>query len=202
MARGSTEAQDVSKAGVGQNAGLYGGGQALAGVLAPQLIAQSANPQGFGQKGLADITTANEQSAGGGQAGAVGQGALEDSRTRNAGGSGMALAKAARESGKNLSNATLQTNIANEGLKEQQRETAQKGLQGLYGTDIAGSQEAAGNVAKNVNANAAQEDASWGWAKNILSPVLGAVGRVGPSVLAKFGGGGGSGGSGGYSGQY
>ncbi len=187
MARGSDQSNATATAGVGQNAGLYGGGQALAGVLAPQLIAQSANPQGFGQKGLADITTANEQSAGGGQAAAVGQGALEDSRTRNAGGSGMALAKAARESGKNLSNATLQTNIANEGLKEQQREGAQKGLQGLYGTDIAGSQEAAGNVAKNVQANAAQEDASWSWAKNILAPVLGAAGRVGGAAVGPGG---------------
>ncbi len=186
MARGSDQANATATAGVGQNAGLYGGGQALAGVLAPQLIAQSANPQGFGQKGLADITTANEQSAGGGQAAAVGQGALEDSRTRNAGGSGMALAKAARESGKNLSNATLQTNIANEGLKEQQREGAQKGLQGLYGTDITGSQQAAGNVAANVDANAKQEDASWSWAKNILAPVLGAAGQASPSIGKLF----------------
>jgi hypothetical protein len=164
MARGSTEAQDVSKAGVGQNAQLYGGGQALYGALTPQLLSQSANPQGFGQKGLADITTANEQSAGGTAGAAVGQGALEDSRTRNAGGSGMALAKAARESGKNLSNATLQTNIANEGLKNEQRQTAQKGLEGLYGVDVTGANAAAGEVANNVKANADQENASWGWA--------------------------------------
>jgi hypothetical protein len=182
MARGSDQSNATATAGVGQNAQLYGGSQALYGALTPQLLSQSANPQGFGQKGLADITTANEQSAGGTAGAAVGQGALEDSRTRNAGGSGMALSKAARESGKNLSNATLQTNIANEGLKEQQRSTAQKGLEGLYGTNVSGSQEAAGNVAKNVQANAAQEDASWGWAKNILGPVLGAAGRVGAAA--------------------
>ncbi len=187
MARGSDQSNAQANTSVGQNSGLYGGGQALAGVLAPQLISQSANPQGFGRQGLADITTANEQSAGGGQAGAVGQGALEDSRTRNAGGSGMALAKAARESGKNLSNATLQTNIANEGLKNEQRQTAQKGLEGLYGVDVTGANQAAGNVASNVEANAKQEDASWGWAKNILAPVLGAAGTAAAGGLGPGG---------------
>jgi hypothetical protein len=97
----------------------------------------------------------------------------------------MALSKAARESGKRLSDATLQTNIANEGLKEQQRSTAQKGLEGLYGVDVSGANEAAGNVAKNVQANAAQEDASWGWAKNILAPALGAAGGAAGGYLSR-----------------
>jgi len=95
----------------------------------------------------------------------------------------MALSKAARESGKNLSNATLQTNLANEQLKEQQRSTAQKGLEGLYGTQVGGANAALQGTAANVNANANQEDASWGWAKNILAPVLGAAGKVGAAAV-------------------
>src|SRR5580765_8283454 len=113
MARGSDQANAQANTSVGQNNTLFQGGQGVYNTLAPQLEAQAANPQGFGAENLARINTANQQSAGGSEAAAVGQGALEDSRTRNAGGSGMALAKAARESGKRLSAATLQTNIAN-----------------------------------------------------------------------------------------
>lgn len=185
MARGSDQANAASTASVGQNQQLFGGGQALYSTLAPQLTAQAANPAGFGPETLSRMDTAAEQGAGGGQAAATGQGALEESRTRNAGGAGMALSKAARESGKNLANSQLQARIANEGLKEEQRSTAQKGLEGLYGAQLQGSGEAAGNVAKNVNANAEQENASWGWAKNILGPVLGAAGNAAGGYLSR-----------------
>ncbi len=176
MARGSSEAQAGAKAGVAQNAQLFGGGQALYGTLAPQLQAEAANPQGFGEQGLARLDTAAQQSAGGGQAAATGEAALEESRTRNAGGSGMALAKAARESGKRATDATLQTRIANEGLKEQQRSGAQRGLEGLYGTQVGGGNQALGEAASNVNANTQAASQSWDWARNILQPVLSAAG--------------------------
>ncbi len=187
MARGSTDAQAASKAGVGQNASLFSGGQGLFNTLAPQLQAEAANPQGFGAPTLARLDTAAQESAGGGQAAATGQAALEDSRTRNAGGSGMALAKAARESGKNLAQSTLQTRLANEQLKEEQRSHAQGELGSLYGTNVGGGNAALGEVAGNVNANANQEDASWGWAKNILGPVLGAAGRGAPQIAKALG---------------
>ncbi len=185
MARGSDQANAASTAAVGQNQQLFGGGQALYSTLSPQLTAQAANPQGVGAEGLARLDTAAQESAGGGQAAATGQAALEDSRTRNAGGSGMALAKAARESGKRLTDATLQTRIANEGLKEKQREGAQRGLEGLYGTQLGASQEASGNVASNVRANADQENASWGWANSILSPIMGAAGGAAGGYLSR-----------------
>ncbi len=185
MARGSDQANAASTAGVGQNAQLFGQGQGLYSTLAPQLESEAANPQGFGAPTIARLDTAAQESAGGGQAAATGQAALEDSRTRNAGGSGMALSKAARESGKNLAQATLQTRLANEQLKEQQRSKAQSELGGLYGTNVGGENAALSGVASNVNANANQEDASWGWAKNILSPVLGAAGRVGAAYAEK-----------------
>jgi len=178
MARGSDQANAASRNAVGQNSTLFGGGQGLFNTLAPQLTAEAANPQGFGAPTLARLETANQESAGGGQAAATGQAALEDSRTRNAGGSGMALSKAARESGKTLAQSTLQTNLANEQLKEQQRSHAQSELGGLYGTNVSGGNAALGEVASNVNANANQEDASWGWAKNILAPTLGAASRT------------------------
>jgi len=84
MARGSDQANAASTAAVGQNQSLFGGGQSLYGTLAPQLTAQAANPQGVGPEGLARLDTAAQQSAGGSQAAATGEAALEDSRTRNA----------------------------------------------------------------------------------------------------------------------
>ena len=155
--------------------------------MAPQLEAQAANPQGFGAPGLARLRTANEQSAGGTNAGAVGEGALEEARTRNAGGAGMALSKAARSAGANLSNANLETNLANEQLKEQQRSRAQGELGSLYGTNVSGANTAAGQVAANVEANAKQEDASWGWAKYILDPALKAAGGAASAGMAPGG---------------
>ena len=191
MARGSDQANQASTNAVGQNSQLFGGGQGLFNTLAPQLQSEAANPQGFGAPTLARLDTAAQESAGGGEAAATGQAALQDSRTRNAGGSGMALSKAARESGKNLTQATLQTRLANEQLKEEQRSHAQSELGGLYGTNVSGGNAALGEVASNVNANANQEDASWGWAKNILGPVLGAAGKVGAAYAGGGGGGGG-----------
>jgi hypothetical protein len=190
MARGSDQANAQANTSVGQNSKLFGSGQALYSSLAPQLEAQAANPQGFGAPGLARLRTANEQSAGGSNAGAVGQGALEEARTRNAGGAGMALSKAARSAGANLSNANLETNLANEQLKEQQRSRAQGELGSLYGTNVSGANTAAGEVAHNVQANADQENASWGWAKNILQPVLAAAGGAAPTIGKAFGVGG------------
>lgn len=184
MARGSDQANAASTAGVGQNAAMFGQNQQLYSTLAPQLQQQAANPQGFGAPAMAKMQTEAQESAGGGQAAAVGQGALEEARTRNAGGAGAALSKAARESGKNLLKAQLGTSIENEQLKEQQRARAQGELGQLYGTGVSGGNAALGQVASNVNANANQEDASWGWAKNILQPVLKAAGGVGAAAMA------------------
>lgn len=183
MARGSDQANAQANTSVGQNSQLFGQGTGIYNTLAPSLESQAANPQGFGAPTLARMNTEAQESAGGSNAGAVGQGALEESRTRNAGGAGAALAKAARLSSGNLQKATLQTNIANEGLKEQQRETAQRGLEGLYGTDVTGANAAAGEVANNVRSNADQENASWGWARNVLQPVLAAGAKVGTAGL-------------------
>lgn len=178
MARGSDQANAVARAGVKQNAQLFGQGQGLYNTLVPTLASQMTNPQGMNPADMARAETANMETAGGENAAAQGEGALEETRTKNAGSRGMALAKAARESGKNLLRANLSTQLANQQLKEQQRERAQAELGGLYGTNVQGANQAAGEVAANVNANANQENASWGWAQNILRPVLGAASRT------------------------
>lgn len=129
--------EDLSKSLTGNAASLYG-------TLAPELTNQSINPQGIAPTDLASINTAAQQSAGGSQAGAVGQGALLASRTKNAGTADAAIAKSTENAGGQLSKAALGTQMANVGLKNQQQEHAQNSLQGLYGTDLSGGLNALG----------------------------------------------------------
>jgi len=172
MARGSsqasgaaTSAQDISNTAASNAAGLYG-------TLAPELQAEAAHPAGFDPTTLARMDTEAEQSAGGSQAGAVGQGALQTARTRNAGGADAAIAKSARSASEALSKGVLSTQIKNAQMKESQRRSALGGLEGLYGTNFGGSVNALGEVAQNVNANTNAENASWDWAKFILDPAM------------------------------
>jgi len=187
MARGSQTAQQGASAGLAQNQALSNTAAAGYSALAPQLQAQAMNPQGFGATNLARIKTENEQAAGGANAGATGEASLIEGRTKNAGGLGMALSKSARDIGKGLTSANLSANLANEGLKEQQREGALKGEEGLYGTNLAGAGAALGAVAPNVNADVNAKDASWNWSKYLLAPILSAAGGAATGGFAKGG---------------
>ena len=180
MARGSAVAQEGATTGLAQNKALFNQSGALYSTLAPQLAAQAANPRGMGPQDLARADTAAQQSAGGSQAAATGEASLIEGRTRNAGGLGMALGKAAREGGRQLSEATLGTRMADTELKENQRKEAIRGEEGLYGTSLAGSGQSLGQVASNVNADTGAKDASWNWSKYIMSPLLSAAGGAAP----------------------
>jgi hypothetical protein len=173
MARGSdqattagTSAQNMSNQ-FGANAGsLYSS-------LAPELESEAAHPAGFGPSEMAHMDTAAQQSAGGSNAGAVGQGALLASRTRNAGTADAAVQQSARDSGKTLSKATLGVQNQDAMLKQSQRRAALGGLQGLYGTEAGSSLGALGIVPQAVNANTNASNASWNWAKYLLDPAMG-----------------------------
>lgn len=105
------------------------------------------------------------QAAGGSNAAAVGQGQLQAARTRNAGGSSAAIPDATRGAGESLSKNLLGIRTANAQLKQHQRDTAQSGLEGLFGTNVGGANAAQGNVAPLVNANSQAEQNSWDWLK-------------------------------------
>jgi hypothetical protein len=126
------------------SSGLYNNAQQAYGSLAPQLNAEITNPQGYTPAQKAAQNTAAQQSTGGSQAGAVGQGALQAARTRNAGGADAAIAQSARTAGQNLSNAALTTETNNANLQQQQRQAGLSGLQSLYGTTLGGSENALG----------------------------------------------------------
>ena len=70
---------------------------------------------------IAAADTAEQQSAGGGQSAAVGQGALLAGRTRNAGSADAAVGASTRAVGQQLSEGALQTRLKNAGMKMQQQ---------------------------------------------------------------------------------
>ena len=169
MARGSDRADNAATSAQGISNTSAGNAQGLYSTLAPELQSTATAPQGFNPNDFAAMNTSAQQSAGGSAAGAVGQGGLLAARTRNAGGADAAIADSVRSSGRQLSQGVLGTQIANAKLKEQQREGALSGLQGLYGTNTGASVNALGQVAGNVNASTGAENASWDWTKGLDS---------------------------------
>lgn len=176
MARGSEQANTAATSAQTASNQFGGNANALYSTLAPELTAESAHPAGFGPAELAKMNTAAQQTAGGANAGAVGQGALLASRTRNAGTADAAVQKSARDASGNLSKATLGVQNQDAMLKQSQRRAAMGGLQGLYGTEAGSSLGALGIVPQAVNANTNAENASWNWAKFLLDPAMAAAG--------------------------
>lgn len=185
MARGSeaatnaaTTAQTQSSADSGNAAGIYG-------ALAPILTAQAAHPTGMTPQDKANANTAAQQSAGGGEAAAIGQGALRAARTRNAGGADAAIGEAARDSGRNLSNAALKTELTDAQMKQQNQHAAEAGLGNLFSENLNAGNQALGQVASDVNANTNQEQQSWQGFNSIYGPLMQAAGTAAGGFLSK-----------------
>src|SRR5271169_162718 len=165
MARGSAAASTAANAGNAQATSDFNNAGSLFGNLAPMFQTEAAHPAGMAPTDIAAADTAAQQSAGGSEAAAVGQGALRAARTRNAGAGDAAVASSARSAGQNLSQAALTTRLKNAGMKEQEQQAGLKGLEGLFGENLSAGNSALAGVAGNVNANTNQENASWDWAK-------------------------------------
>jgi hypothetical protein len=133
----SSTAQNLSNNLTANAANLYG-------TAAPVLQAEAAHPQGMAPTDLAAANTAAQQSAGGSQAGAVGQGALLASRTKNAGTADAAIAKSTENAGGLLSKAALGTQLNNANLKQRQQQAGMSGLTSLYGTTLGAGENALG----------------------------------------------------------
>lgn len=172
MARGDSQATAAETTG-NANAGTFGSNaNSLYSAVAPQLTEEAANPQGFTPQQEADMTTAAEQGAGGGQAAAVGQGALLGARTKNAGAAASSIAEASRQAQNTLSKNTLGIKLASADQANQNRQNALSELGGLYGTSAGASNNALGEVANNSNANTNAVNSSWDGVKDILDPAL------------------------------
>lgn len=177
MARGSAAASNAADTAARTSAGLSGNASALYGTVAPALTRDVVNPTGFSPADLAAMDTAAQQSTGGSEAAATGQGALLGARTRNAGAPMAAIAESTRTAGENLSRGALGTRIQNAMLKNTNRRAALGGLESLYGTNVSGANAASGQIAGDVNADTNARNASWDWASHILQPVLSAAGN-------------------------
>lgn len=160
MSGSGTKKDAFQNSGTAQSmsSGLNSNASNLYGFLAPELTAEASAPSGYSPTDLATMNTAAQQSAGGGQAAAVGQGALLAGRTHNAGSADAAIGRASQAAGENLSNAALRTTMANADLKQKQKQEGIAGLENLYGTDLNGSMNALGlsNNALGVANNAKQ----------------------------------------------
>lgn len=108
------------------------------------------------------METGAQQSAGGSQAGAVGQGGLYAARTGNKGAAAAAIADASRGAGQQLSKNLLGIRSANANLKNEQQQSGISGLSNLTGLETGASNNALGNVANLANADTrASEDDPW-----------------------------------------
>ena len=183
MARGSTQATGAATSAQNLSNGLQGNAQSLYGSVAPELQAEAAAPSGYAPADLAAMNTSAQQSAGGSQAGAVGQGALLAARTRNAGAPAAAIGQSTRTAGQQASNAAVGIQAKNAGLKEEQRQAGLSGLENLYGRDLTGATTALGEVAPAINANTNAANESWDWTKFVLDPLLAAGGGAATKAL-------------------
>lgn len=140
------EADQLANSGAAnaQSSSLFTNAGNIYGSLAPTLAAQASAPAGYTPTQKAAMNTAGQQSAGGTQAAAVGQGALLASRTKNAGTADAAIAQSARTAGQQASNTAVGTEVKNANLQQQQRQSALQGEQNLYSTTLGGGMNALG----------------------------------------------------------
>ena len=176
--KNSGTANNLSSTLTGNAASIYGG-------LAPQLQAEAAHPAGYTPTQIATQDTAAQQSAGGGQSAAVGQGGLYAARTKNAGAAQNAIGAGTRGAGANLSNAALGVQNKQANLQQTQQQEGLKGLGGLYSEDVSGGEGALGLSNSALN-TAETADANNPWMK-LLQQGMQSGGQV---AAAGFGNGG------------
>lgn len=185
MAKGSSAAANTAATSAQDefNA-LENNASSLYSTLTPQLQAEAAAPPGYDPATMARIKTSNMQTAGGSNAGAVGQGALLAARTRNAGAPAAAIGASTRRAGEELGSENLKTELSNADLQEKQRQEGLSGLSNLYGEQLQAGNQALGIVPSAVNANTNAENESYDWARYLLDPALAAGGQTGAAALS------------------
>lgn len=185
MARGDKQAQagqDIALTGAKQ---AQGNASQIYSQLAPTLMGDVAHPAGYNPTQLAGMNTAAQQSAGGSQSAAIGQGGLLAARTGNAGAPQAAISEASRNAGQSLSKAALGIQGEQAERQQQQRDNAIKGLGGLYGTTQGAATGNLGELSNLSNANTNASNASWNWAKYLAAPALDSATSLGVARLKR-----------------
>jgi len=129
---------------------------------------EALHPQGLTPQQIADQTTSSDQTLGGSNASAAGQGALTAARTNNAGGYQAAIAEAARQAGATRSQNNLGIQDQSAMLARQQQQQGLAGLNGIYNT---GNSTGLGYLNTAENASAANDQ--------MIDAGIGAVGQIG-----------------------
>lgn len=137
MGKDRTQTAKTAASTATTNAGDYGTGASnISGPLVPQLQKQATNPTGYSPTQQNSMLVAGEQGAGGANAGIVGQAGLTGARTHNTGALSGVLDSAARSKQQTLSQNALGVQNKQADLQQRQMSDAQKGLEGLYGTNV------------------------------------------------------------------
>ena len=147
----ASEASQNVKTGQQYSGNLMQGGQGIFNTIAPALTAQAQN--GIAPADKAAMNTASQQSLGGANASAAGQGALMEARTRNAG----SAAPAIEESARNAMRQGSQNAVGIEAQNYAAKQAGLQGLQGLYGTNTNAALNALGLSTNAVNAQTAAD---------------------------------------------
>ena len=179
MARGDHQASGAEGQANANANTFMANSNALYSELAPTLQNEVAHPSGYNPSDLAAMQTEAAQTAGGGNASAVGQGGLFAARTGNKGAAGAAIPAGVRAANENQSQNLLGIQTANARLKEQQRQAGITGQQNLLSTEAPLEVKNLEAVAPLSEANT-KSGGNWSWQSDILDPFL----QTGEKALA------------------
>lgn len=160
--RAATAAASQAAKTAAQTGGQYGAeAQGIGGMLVPQLQQDVANAPGLGQGTQNAMLTAGLGGAGGAESGIVGAEGLRAARSRNVGGSAGVLDEAAREKMRTSAGVGLDVATKNAMVQQQQRSSALKQLEGIYGTDVGAGLKAQSLVPEDIDAWSKANQTGW-----------------------------------------
>jgi hypothetical protein len=158
----ATAAARTAAGTAAQTGGQYGAeAQGIGGMLVPQLEQDVTNAPGLGQATQNAMLTQGLGAAGGAASGIVGQEGLRAARSRNVGGSAGVLDEAAREKMRTSAGVGLDVATKNAMVQQQQRGSALKQLEGLYGTNVTAGLKAQSLVPEDIDAWAKANQTGW-----------------------------------------
>ena len=166
----ATKAASDAASTAATTGGQYGQqAQTIGGQLVPEMQADVTNPQGIQPTAKNAMLVSGLEGAGGVASGIAGEEGLRSARSRNIGGSAGVLDEAAREKMRTSAGVGLDVATKNAMLQQQQRASALKGLEGLYGTDVGAQLKAQSLVPEDIDAWAKSNQT--GWLQNTLATI-------------------------------
>lgn len=170
------QAKQGAKTAAGVGAAEQTNANQIGSSLIPGLERQAQNPVGYSPTDLNSQLVASQSGAGGANSAIAGEAGLAGARTRNGSGFTAALDESSRNKGRQESMGNLNIASKNAGLKQEQQQSAQQQLGGLYGTDTSAMLKAMGLVPQDVDAEANADKT--GWVQN-FSQIMSSLGAAG-----------------------